>query len=129
MAPTPAAAPATRMAAAAPNAQSDGFFSSLARKVGLGAAADTTATAQPMPVPAKPKVIEAKRNEPPPHPEGAIPKASKPETKQAAAHPPLKPTVSDTPAAAAPPAKDGLVAGSQPIVQANSFESRFSAVK
>ncbi len=129
MAPAPAAAPATRMASAAPNAQSDGFFSSLARKVGLGAAADTTATAQPMPVPAKPKVIEAKRNEPPPRPEGAIPKASKPETKQAAAHPPLKPTVSDTPAAAAPPAKDGLVAGSQPIVQANSFESRFSAVK
>ena len=98
MAPAHAAAPSTRMASAAPNASSDGgFFSSLARKVGLGgAAADTTASAQPIP-PAKPKVIEARRNEPP-HPEAAIPKATAPkapDTKQAAAHPPLKPSVSD----------------------------------
>jgi murein L,D-transpeptidase YafK len=121
MAPAPAAA--TRVASATPNAQSDGLFSNLARKVGLGgAAADTTATA------AKPKVVEAKRNEPAPRPES--PKASKPETRQAAAHPPLKPTPTDPPPAAAPPpANDGMVAGSQPIVQANSFESRFSAVK
>jgi hypothetical protein len=41
--------------------------------------------------------------------------------------PPFKPTVSDP--AAAPPAKDALVAGAQPIVPASSFESRFSAVK
>jgi murein L,D-transpeptidase YafK len=119
-----APAPSTRVASAAPNAQSEGFFSNLARKVGLGgAAADTTATAQP--VAAKPKMIEAKRTEP--H------RASKPETKQAAARPPLKPSVSTgtATAAAAPaaPANDGLVAGSQPIVQANSFESRFSAAK
>jgi murein L,D-transpeptidase YafK len=120
MAPARAPAPATRVATAAPNAESEGFFSSLARKVGLGSA-DTTATAQP--VPAKPRVIEAKRSEAPPHP------ASKPEMKQAAARPPLKPSVSDTPAAAAPAAKDGMVAGSQPIVSANSFESRFSAMK
>ena len=122
-----APAPATRVASVAPNAQSDGFFGNLARKAGLGgAAADTTATAQP--IPAKPKVIEAKRNEPAPRPES--PKVSKPEIKQAAAHPPLKPTLTDpAPAAAPPPAQDGLVAGSQPIVQANSFESRFSAAK
>ena len=59
---TPASAPATRVASAAPtekSEKSDGFFSSLARKVGLGGS-DTTATTQP----AKPKVIEAKRNEP-----------------------------------------------------------------
>jgi hypothetical protein len=127
MAPTQASAPATRVASAAPNAQSDGFFSNLARKVGLGgAAADTTASAPP--IPAKPKVIEAK----PQRPESAVPKAAAPktaDTKQAAAHPPLKPSLSDTPAAAAPPAKDGMVAGSTPIVSANSFESRFSAVK
>ena len=121
-----APAPATRVASAAPNAQSDGFFSNLARKVGLGSA-DTTATAQP--IPAKPRVIEAKRNESPPHPEGSILRASKPEPKQAAARPPLKPSVSDAPAAAAPAAKGSLVAGSAPIVSANSFESRFSAVK
>jgi murein L,D-transpeptidase YafK len=133
MAPAQAATPATRVASAAP-AQSDGFFSSLARKVGLGgAAADTTATTQP--APAKPKGIEAKRTEPAPHPDGGLPKTTaaatpKPaETKQAAAKPPLKPSLSDTPAAAPPPAKDAMVAGSQPIVSSNSFDSRFSAVK
>jgi hypothetical protein len=130
MAPAQAPAAATRVASAAPNAQSDGLFSNLARKMGLGgAAADTTASAQP--IPAKPKVIEAKRNEPS-RPEASIPKAAAPktaDTKQAAARPPLKPSVTDSPAAAAPPAKDGLVAGAQPIVSANSFESRFSAVK
>jgi murein L,D-transpeptidase YafK len=130
----PAPAPATRVASAAPNAQSDGFFSSLARKVGFGGAADTTASA---PIPAKPKVIEAKRNEPP-RTDASVPKtaaAAVPkalDTKQAAARPPLKPSVSDTPPAApaaTAAASPGLVAGSQPIVQANSFESRFSAVK
>jgi murein L,D-transpeptidase YafK len=119
-----ATAPATtttKIASAAP--QSDGFFSNLARKVGLSnAAADTTASASPTPaVPAKPKVIEAKRAEP--HPE-----VKKPETKQAAVRPPLKPSVPDTqPAAAAPAANSSLVAGAQPVVPANSFESRFSA--
>jgi hypothetical protein len=134
----PSAAPATRVASAAPNAQSDGLFSSLARKMGLGgAAADTTATAQP--IAAKPKLVEARRNEPP-RTEASVPKsgsapktAEKSETKQAAARAPLKPTPSDTASAsspaAAPAARDGLVAGAQPIVQASSFESRFSAVK
>jgi hypothetical protein len=125
----PAPAPATRVASAAPNAQSDGFFSNLARKVGLGGTADTTATAAPQPVPAKPKAIEAKHS-----PEASVPKAAaaaapKPaDTKQAAARPPLKPSVSDT-TASATPAAAGLVAGSQPIVSPNSFESRFSAAK
>jgi murein L,D-transpeptidase YafK len=132
----PSAAP-TRVAnaapAAAPATQSDGFFSSLVRKVGLGTA-DTAATAQP--VPAKPKVIEAKRSEPAPRPEASAPKAAaaapKPaETKQASVRPPLKPTLSESqPAAApAPAARDGQVAGSAPIVQSNSFDSRFSAAK
>jgi hypothetical protein len=136
---TPAAVPAssTRMASAAPTAQSDGFFSSLARKVGLGgAAADATASAQPIPPPVKPKA-EARRNEATPRPEASIPKASSKEpspkaseTKQAAARPPLKPSVSaDTAAPAAPAPRESLVAGSQPIVPANSFDSRFSAVK
>jgi murein L,D-transpeptidase YafK len=130
MAPASVAAPATRVASAAPNAQSDGFFSNLARKVGLGGS-DTTASAQP--IPAKPKVIEAKRSEPA-RPEASAPKAASPkapDTKQAAVHPPLKPSVSDSPVAPvpAPAAKESLVAGSQPIVSANSFESRFSAAK
>jgi murein L,D-transpeptidase YafK len=146
MAPATAPAPATRVASAAPNnTQSDGgFFSNLARKVGLSGAiaADTTASAPSGPVvPAKPKVVEAKRNEPAAlakaskpetsKPETSKPETSKPDTKQAAARPPLKPSVSDTAAASAPEpaAKDAVVAGSAPIVQANSFESRFSAVK
>jgi murein L,D-transpeptidase YafK len=116
------AAPATRVASVAPNAQSDGFFSSLARKVGLGA--DTTSTA----VPAKPKVIEARDT---PRPSASVPKTAAPkpaDTRVATAvRPPFKPTVSDP--AAAPAAKDTLVAGSQPIVPASSFESRFSAMK
>jgi hypothetical protein len=131
MAPAPAQAPATRVASAAPSAQSEGFFSSLARRVGLGGSADTTASAQPIP-PAKPKVIEAKRNEPP-RSEASTPKAAPKaaDTKQAAAAPPLKPAVSDSQAAAAfaAPAKDDVVAGAAPIVPANSFESRFSAFK
>ena len=127
--PPTAQAPATRVASAAPTApqQSEGFFSSLARKVGIGGAtADTTASAPPQPAaPAKPKAAEAK----------PLPKAFKPvETKQAAARPALKQSVSDAPAAADPapapgPAKDNLVAGAQPIVPPNSFDSRFSAMK
>ena len=136
MAPAQALAPATRVASAAPSGQSDGFFSSLARRVGLGGSADTTASAGAPPIPARPKVIEAKRNEPPrsdaavPKAAAAAPKAA--DTKQAAAHvPALKPSLSDAAAAtaSAAPAKDGLVAGSAPIVQGNSFESRFSAFK
>jgi murein L,D-transpeptidase YafK len=130
--------PVTRVASAAPtaqsqntssqNTQSEGFFSSLARKVGLGGGADTTATASQSAT-AKPRAAEARL----PRPETAIPKASAPkaDTKQAAARPPLKPAVTDTAAAApaAAPAAPSLVAGAQPIVSANSFESRFSAVK
>jgi murein L,D-transpeptidase YafK len=121
-APASAAAPAptTRVASAAPNAQSDGLFSSLARKIGLGSAPDTTSTTPP-PAPAKPKAADAKP---------ATPKvaAAKPaDTRQAANRPPFKPAASEAEPAAAP--RDGLVAGSQPIVQPNSFDSRFSATK
>ncbi|THD68321.1 MAG: murein L,D-transpeptidase [Bradyrhizobium sp.] len=126
MAPATAPAPTTRVASTAPAPQSDdGFFSSLARKVGFGGTADATASTQPIPpAPAKPKMAEAK----PPRPQASIPKASKTsDTRQATARPPLKPSLSDGPAA--PAANDTLVAGSQPIVPANSFESRFSAVK
>jgi hypothetical protein len=102
--------------------------------VGLGgAAADTTATANAQPVAAKPKLTEARRSEPP-RSEGSASKAAASakaaETKHAAARPQLKPSVSEnTQTAAAAPATPAQVAGSQPIVQANSFESRFSATK
>ena len=84
-APAPAACPRpTRVANAAPTAQNDGFFSSLARKVGLGGAADATASTPPPP--AKPKVIEAKRTEPP-RPEAAAPKTAAPKPTQAGRQP------------------------------------------
>jgi murein L,D-transpeptidase YafK len=120
-APTPAAAP-TRVANAAPTAQNDGFFSNLARKVGIGGAADATASTPP----SKPKASDTKRSEPP-RPEAPKATAPKPaDAKHAAAgRPPLKPSV-DTPA---PAAKDNLVSGSAPIVPPNSFDSRFGAVK
>jgi len=126
-APAPAAAP-TRVANAAPTAQNDGFFSSLARKVGLGGAADATASTPP---PAKPKANEVRRSEPP-RPEASAPKTTtpKPDAKHATGRPPLKPSVSDTAAAAPAPAdKDNQVAGSAPIVSSNSFDSRFGAVR
>jgi murein L,D-transpeptidase YafK len=130
----------TRVASAQPAqqpaqpAQSESFFSSLARKVGIGG---NDAPAAAPPPPAKPKVIEAKRSDPP-RAETSIargtaaspkPAEAKPaETRQAtaAAKPPLKPSVTDTPAPAAAPAQ---VSGSAPIVSSNSFDSRFGAMK
>jgi murein L,D-transpeptidase YafK len=129
LAAVPAAPAPTRVANAAPNAQNDGFFSSLARKVGIGGSADATASTPPPATPAKPKVIEAKRSEPPRHEAAVKPSAPKAEPKQAASRPPLKPSVSDTPAAAAPAAAPAQVAGSAPIVSSNSFDSRFGAMK
>jgi hypothetical protein len=38
-------------------------------------------------------------------------------------------TATDTPATAPAAAKDSIVAGAQPIVSTNSFDSRFSAAK
>jgi murein L,D-transpeptidase YafK len=132
-APTPSAPATTRVASAAPAQESEGFFASLARKVGLKSAnADSTATATPTTA-AKPKAAESK-----PLPKAFKPAESKPvETKQAAVRPPLKPSVAADAPAQAPataavstaPAKDNLVAGAQPIVSASSFESRFSAMK
>jgi murein L,D-transpeptidase YafK len=130
---SPAPAPQPQVATAASNTQSDGFLSNLARKVGIGGAADTTASAQPAaakPKLAEAKVTETKRNEPP-RVETTAPKttATTPNTKQAAAPAP-KPSASESSsAAAAPAAKDDLVAGAQPIVSSNSFDSRFSAVR
>jgi murein L,D-transpeptidase YafK len=130
--PVVAAAPASAPAAAAPaptrvasaSAQSEGFFSGLAHKMGLGGAtADTTATTPPpaqAAAPAKSKTAEAK------------PKAKPAETKQAANPPALKPSISGSQSASNPSASssnDAIVAGAQPIVSSNSFDNRFSATK
>jgi murein L,D-transpeptidase YafK len=127
----PGTTSSTHAASAASDAHSDGFFSRLAHKVGLGGAtADATAGAPPQPlsVAAKPRINEARHHEPQ-HPEASASKmAPKSDTKQAAAHPSLKPSLSGNSNAPAATAND-TVAGSQPIVQANSFENRFSAAK
>jgi murein L,D-transpeptidase YafK len=108
----------TKVASATPETKSEGFFSNLARKVGLSSG-ETTATAAA----AKPKVIEAKTAQRP-----AVQKPAPPaDTRVASARPPFKPTLSDP--APAPGAKDSLVAGATPIVPSSSFESRFSAMK
>jgi murein L,D-transpeptidase YafK len=104
-------------AAPAQSGESEGFFSSLARKVGLsGASADTTATTTQSAAPvAKPKSADKKKTD----------------IKQAAAKPAPKAGATDTTAAAATPAatNTSVVAGAQPNVSTNSFDSRFSATK
>ncbi|WP_407177505.1 L,D-transpeptidase family protein [Bradyrhizobium sp. STM 3562] len=131
-APAPTATPATKMASAS-GEQSGGFFSGLARKMGLSnATADTTATASPPAAPpAKQKVADAKHNEA--RAEASAPRvaaARSTEARQAARPPALKRSIADSQAdTSSAPAKDGLVSGAQPIVSANSFESRFSAMK
>jgi murein L,D-transpeptidase YafK len=116
----------TRVASAAPNAQSDGFFSNLARKVGISGS-DTNASATP--VAAKPpKVIAAKGSDKPaepPRPVAAVAKPAEPPKQVAAAKPALKPSLSGNDSTATGTA----IAGAAPVVPANSFESRFSAVK
>ncbi|MCC8964693.1 murein L,D-transpeptidase [Bradyrhizobium sp. Pear76] len=119
----------TRVASANASDKSEGFFSSFARKVGIGGTADASKTATPTQAPAaaapaKPKVAEAK-------PQSVVRVAPKAEPKQAA-RPAPKPAVTNTAAAAAPAATSSAstqLAGSAPVVQTNSFDTRFSAVK
>jgi murein L,D-transpeptidase YafK len=95
--------------AAAPSSNSEGFFSSLARRIGLGGS-DTARTA---PAPVK---------QAPPRPKPAV----------AAAKPPAPVRSHETrttetkPAAGEPKERDTAMAGAQPIVPANSFDSRWS---
>ncbi len=118
----PAQAATTRVASADSNDSSGGgFFSLLARKVGLvgSSTADATASAPPPAAPAKPKA-EAKRR-PPLKPSITAPSVTTPAETAA--------SEAAAPAATAAADKSGVVAGAAPIMQANSFESRFSAVK
>jgi len=134
----PAAAPVAQVASATPREarQSKGLFARFTRKTGLrGATADTTAAAvPPPPTHAKPKVkvAEAKHHERPRR-EASTAKATKrTKTRLAAANrPPLKPSVSDTLSTepTPPPVHNTLLAGAQPVMPANSFQSRFSAFK
>jgi murein L,D-transpeptidase YafK len=142
----PVTAPTTRVASVAPD-QSDGFFNSLARKVGLVSADTTATTPAPLPAPTKPRVVEAKRETKagePPRLANAAPKAVDSKVAVASAKPPVKPAVSnsDTTApantavvnaapAAADPATPPLntIAGAPPIVSSGSFDNRWQAVR
>ena len=127
-APPPTTAPSARVAAvSAPDKPS--FMSNLARKVGI-ASAETTATAKPAERTADSKTAEAKPTEGKPAPK---PVAAKPaETKQAAARPPYKPAANEAPTttgSASAQTQTALVSGAAPVLQSNSFDSRFAGFK
>lgn len=123
----PSAAPSTRVASASSDG---GFFSNLAKSVGMNGS-DTTATAAaqqpaaaPVPV-AKPKV-QAKTS---PAPAVVTPKHT-PAPVVANARPPLKPSVSAEQSAPASGGSSGnAISGAAPVVSANSFQDRFSAMR
>ncbi|MGX1318656.1 murein L,D-transpeptidase YafK [Bradyrhizobium sp. USDA 377] len=148
---TASSAPAanTRVAATQPAEKSGGFFSNLGRKMGLGTA-DTTATTTPPPQ-ATASVAPATTSATPPTaasrlkaavtrfvpgrdtakeaPKPAVAVAAKPaeppkpDTRLAATRPALKPSVSDGAGEAT------QIMGAAPVVQSNSFDSRFGAMK
>jgi murein L,D-transpeptidase YafK len=122
----PAPAPAAPKVASASGESS--FFSSLARRVGVGGDTTASTTSGSKPPAAPPPVITAKHTEPAAKPPAAAatpaPKAAdaKPhDAKPAATKPPLKPAVGT-----AAPASTGTIAGSAPVMSTNSFDSRFS---
>ncbi|WP_430648716.1 L,D-transpeptidase family protein [Bradyrhizobium neotropicale] len=142
---TPAA---TAPAAAAPAEKSSGggFFSGIARKMGMGTA-DTTATTSPpqatasaapattstTPATATSRLKAAVTRFVPGHDKDKPVAAAKPaepakptETKVAATRPALKPSVSN---ASADAGSSGQMSGAAPVVSSNSFDSRFGAVK
>jgi hypothetical protein len=126
LAAAPAAEATTRVASAS---SQGGFFSNLAKKVGMGGE-DTTATATPAPAPAAAPSAAAKAKAPAASaaksaPVPAAKPAAAPATAVATARPPLKPTVVAEPAA---PAASSL-SGAAPVVSGNSFDSRFSIAR
>jgi len=120
-APPPAPAPATRVASADSSAKSEGFFASLARKIGLGGSNTTASTPPP-----KPRVIEAKNVAPKATP---APAARPAEIKPAVTVQAKPAPQADQPTTTASTASTGTMMGAQPIVAGNSFDSRFGALK
>ncbi len=96
--------------ASAPSSTSEGFFSSLARKIGIGGSDTTASTSAPSkqaaPPSAKQKPVVAAAKPPAPVRSNETRTASKP--------------------AGEPKERDTAMAGAQPIVPTNSFDSRWS---
>ncbi len=132
--PTPAPAPAASSATPAATASSGGFFSNLAAKVGLRRdhSEQQTATARsakPAPAPKSrpvPKNVQTAK--------AAAPAAAAPRVipldrpKQALAQPNEK-SPFPTPAPAAAPTPPQSIAGAQPTVPSNTFDSRWSTFR
>jgi murein L,D-transpeptidase YafK len=115
--------PQTRVADAAPS-QSGSMFGSLFSSLGLGGSEPEPAAPAPKPRPA----VEAKPAAAAPtvrHSPGAI-RPTQPATPQVAEAPKPAPAPAVT-ASAAPAA--GLIAGAQPVVSSNSFESRWGGFR
>jgi hypothetical protein len=110
--PVVAVTPGTKVASVS---SEGGFFSNLAKKVGIGGGSETTASATPAPVAAKPKPAPAK-----PVVAATKPVVTPADARQASAapRPPFKPTE-----------QGSSLSGAAAVVPANSFDTRFSAVK
>jgi murein L,D-transpeptidase YafK len=119
----PAAEATTRVATAS---SGGGFFSNIAKKVGMGgddttatATAKSTSTPAPAPSAAAKSPSSAAKATPVPAAKPA------PATAVATARPPLKPTMVAEPAASA----SASMSGAAPVVSGNSFDSRFQALR
>jgi murein L,D-transpeptidase YafK len=96
--------------ASAPSSNSEGFFSSLARRIGIGGSETTASTTstpvkQAAPVKQKPPVVAA---------------AKPPAPVKSSEHKPTPKLVGE------PKERDTAMAGAQPVVPANSFDNRWS---
>ena len=104
--------------ASAPSSESGGFFSSLARKIGIGSD-NTPATTASAPAkqsaPKQTKPVQAAAPKPP----AAIKPEPKAETRTAAAPKPATPVSEKK-------ERDSAMAGAQPVVPSNAFDSRWS---
>jgi murein L,D-transpeptidase YafK len=126
----PAAEAATRVATAS-SGSSGGFFSNIAKKVGMSgedttatATAKSTSTSTSTPAPAPSAAAKSPSSAAKATPVPAAKPA--PATAVATARPPLKPTVVAEPAAASASAS---MSGAAPVVSGNSFDSRFQALR
>lgn len=120
-----------RLASASASDSSSNFLSALARKVGIGGsdttattapAAASTAAARPRPRPPEP----VKR---PPSVVAAKPAPKPADSRLAVARPPLKPSLTAPEPTAPAAGASAALAGSQPVMSTNSFDSRFSAMR
>jgi hypothetical protein len=100
--------------ASASSSGSEGFFSSLARKIGIGGGSDTTATTTPAPAKQAASAPKAK----------PVVAAIKPPAAVKSSEP--KVAAKPQPASAEPKERDTAMAGASPVMPSNGFESRWS---